>query len=195
MKIIVGIGNPGSEYVGTRHNVGFEIIDEFATRFGWVSAGQFDRMAKSSFDALTFTGTVGDEKVLLMKPTTYVNLSGRSLQPAMAYYRLTPDDCMVVLDDLALPCGAIRLRSEGSSGGHNGLKDIQRAIGTDRYPRLRIGIDPVPPRNAGKDYVLGRFTDEQRERLTPAIARACGALVTWIDKGMTVAMNQFNAPV
>ena len=139
MKLIVGIGNPGNEYVGTRHNVGFEAIDELAARLGWIVAGRFDRMAKSAFDALTFSGVVngvqGDEKVLLMKPTTYVNLSGRSVRAAMSYYRATPDDCMVVLDDLALPCGAIRLRSEGSSGGHNGLKDIQRAIGTDRYPR------------------------------------------------------------
>ncbi len=193
MKIIVGIGNPGSEYVGTRHNVGFEVIDEFAARLGWVGDGQFDRMARSGFDALTFSGVLGNEKVLLLKPTTYVNLSGRSVQAAMAYHRATPDDCMIVLDDLALPCGAIRLRSEGSSGGHNGLKDIQRAIGTNRYPRLRIGIDPVPPPIAGKDYVLGRFTTEQRERLKPAIARACGAIVTWIDKGIVAAMNQFNA--
>ena len=193
MKLIVGIGNPGSEYAGTRHNVGFEVIDEFAARLGWIVAGQFDRLAKSNFDALTYAGVVGEEKVLLMKPTTYVNLSGRSVQSAMAFYRLTADDVMVVLDDLALPCGSIRLRSEGSSGGHNGLKDIQRAIGSDRYSRLRIGIDPVPSPIAGKDYVLGRFTAEQRQRLNPAIARACGALATWIDKGITVAMNQFNA--
>ncbi|MBV8780800.1 MAG: aminoacyl-tRNA hydrolase [Phycisphaerae bacterium] len=193
MKLIVGIGNPGSEYAATRHNVGFELVEEFAARLGWISVGQFDRMAKTAFDALTFSGVLGDEKVLLLKPMTYVNLSGQSVQAAMAYYRLEPDDLMVAVDDLALACGMIRLRGDGSSGGHNGLKDIQRVLGTDRYPRLRIGIDPVTPPMKGKDYVLARFTTEQRARLEPALARACGAIVTWIDKGLTVAMNQFNA--
>jgi PTH1 family peptidyl-tRNA hydrolase len=103
-----------------------------------------------------------------------------------------PADIVVVLDDLALPCGTIRLRAGGSSGGHNGLKDIQRVLGTDQYPRLRLGIDPTPPRMAGKDYVLGKFTAEQRERLAPALARAGGAIVTWVDKGIGPAMSQFN---
>ena len=100
---------------------------------------------------------------------------------------------MVVLDDLALPAGTLRMRTGGSSGGHNGLKDIERALGTDQYPRLRIGIDPAPPRIAGRDYVLGRFSPEQRTLIDPAIARACGAIATWIDKGIATAMNQCNA--
>jgi len=130
--------------------------------------------------------------VLLLKPTTYMNLSGRSVQPAMAFYQLTPADIMVVLDDLALPVGRLRIRGSGSSGGHNGLKDIERALATSDYPRLRIGIDPAPPRVAGKDYVLGKFTPEQRQLLEPTLARACGAIVTWIDKGLNAAMNEFN---
>ena len=192
MKLVVGLGNPERSYVCTRHNVGFEVVDQLAARLGWTKPGDFDRMAKAKFDGLAFDGVVGSEKLVLLKPTTYMNLSGRSVQAAMAFYQLAPPDMMVVLDDLALPVGRLRLRGSGSSGGHNGLKDIERALGSNEYPRLRIGIDPAPPRVAGKDYVLGKFTPEQRALLEPALARACGAIVTWIDKGLSAAMNQFN---
>jgi PTH1 family peptidyl-tRNA hydrolase len=192
MKLVVGLGNPERSYVGTRHNVGFEVIDQLAGRLGWTKPGDFDRVARSKFDGLAFDGVVGNEKLVLLKPTTYMNLSGRSVQSAMAFYQLSPKDIMVVLDDLALPVGRLRLRGSGSSGGHNGLKDIERAIATSDYPRLRIGIDPAPPRVAGKDYVLGKFTPEQRQLLEPTLARACGAIVTWIDKGLNAAMNEFN---
>ena len=195
LKLVVGLGNPGSEYVGTRHNVGFEVIDEFATRLGWLRNGQFDRVAKSNFDGLTFDGMLGSEKVILLKPLTFMNLSGRSVQSAMAFYRLDLPEIMVVLDDLALPSGSLRMRTGGSSGGHNGLKDIERALSTDQYPRLRVGIDAAPPRIAGRDYVLGRFSAEQRKSIDPAIGRACGAIATWIDQGIATAMNQCNAAV
>ena len=192
MKLVVGLGNPERSYVGTRHNVGFEVIDQLAARLGWTKPGDFDRMAKTKFDGLAFDGVVGNEKLVLLKPLTYMNLSGKSVQAAMAFYQLAPQDIMVVLDDLALPVGRLRVRGSGSSGGHNGLKDIARALATNEYPRLRIGIDPAPPRVAGRDYVLGKFTPEQRVLLEPALARACGAIVTWIDKGISAAMNQFN---
>jgi peptidyl-tRNA hydrolase, PTH1 family len=193
MKLVVGLGNPERSYNGTRHNVGFEVIDQLASRLGWTKPGDFDRVARSKFDGLAFDGVVGNEKLVLLKPTTYMNLSGRSVQSAMAFYQLSPNDIMVVLDDLALPVGRLRIRGSGSSGGHNGLKDIERALATSDYPRLRIGIDPAPPRVAGKDYVLGKFTPEQRQLLEPTLARACGAIVTWIDKGLNAAMNEFNA--
>lgn len=199
MKIVVGLGNPGKEYIGTRHNVGFEAVDAFAARNGWIaSQGDFDRMAKVKFEGLTVHGAMqlsggGTEKILLLKPMTYMNLSGRSVQAAMAFYQMTPSDLVVVLDDVALPCGKLRLRAGGSSGGHNGLKDIERALGTDQYPRLRIGVDPPPPRVPQRDWVLGRFSPEQRQQIDPAIARACGAIAVWVDKGMTLAMTQFNA--
>src|SRR5260370_12911501 len=122
-----------------------------------------------------------------------MNLSGRSVQAAVAFYNLTPADVMIVLDDVALPCGRLRMRKQGSSGGHNGLKDIEQALGTAQYPRLRIGIDPPPPRVPQKDYVLGRFSDEQRKMLDPAVKRACGAILTWVEKGIEAAMNQFYA--
>lgn len=199
MKLVVGLGNPGKEYVGTRHNIGFEVLDAFAARLGWVSSpGELNRLAKKNFEALTFDGAVqlsagGTEKVLLAKPMTYMNLSGRSVQAALAFYQLTPADLLVVLDDVALPCGKIRMRGGGSSGGHNGLKDIERALGTSQYPRLRVGVDAPPPRVPQRDYVLGRFSTEQRNLVDGAITRAAGAIATWIDKGLNPAMNQFNA--
>jgi PTH1 family peptidyl-tRNA hydrolase len=192
MKLIVGLGNPGSEYVGTRHNVGFEVLDQFAGRTGWITTGSFDRSAKSNFEGRTIGGMLSSEKVLLLKPMTFMNVSGRSVQAAMAFYRLEASDIMVVLDDLALPCGNLRMRAGGSSGGHNGLKDIERALGSDQYPRLRIGIDPAPARIAGRDYVLGRFSPQQRTLIDPAVGRACGAIVIWIEKGIAAAMNQCN---
>jgi peptidyl-tRNA hydrolase, PTH1 family len=199
MKLVVGLGNPERSYVGTRHNIGFEVVDRMAARLGWIgSADQFDRMVKTKFDGLVLDGTVkrsagvGDEKLILLKPTTYMNLSGRAVQAAMAFYQLAPADVMIVLDDLALPSGTIRLRAGGSDGGHNGLRDIQRVLATDQYPRLRLGIDPPPQRVAGRDYVLGKFTPEQRKLIDPAVGRACGAILTWVDRGIEAAMNRFN---
>jgi len=199
MRLVVGLGNPGSEYVGTRHNIGWEVVDRLAMRLGWIGrADEFNRLAKMKFDGLAMDGAValhsgGTEKLLLLKPTTYMNLSGRAVQAAMNFFQLSPAEIMIVLDDLALPCGKLRIRPNGSSGGHNGLKDIERMLATSEYPRLRIGIDPPPPRVPGKDYVLGRFSPEQRDKIDPAVDRAVGAITTWMDDGITPAMNRFNA--
>ena len=201
MRIIVGLGNPGSEYDQTRHNIGYEVVDALAVRWGWTSRTgerKFNRLARSKFDGLALDGQASGgsgEKILLLKPTTYMNLSGKSVAAAANFYQVSPaDELLVVLDHLALPCGKIRLRAGGSSGGHNGLKDIERALGTSQYPRLRIGIDPPPPPMAGKDYVLGRWSPEQKLKITGAIERACDAIELWIDKGTQAAMNRFNAP-
>jgi len=163
----------------------------------WTSgAGEFDRVARAKFDGLVMDGAMtiagASEKLLLLKPMTYMNLSGRSVQAALAFYQLEPKDLLVVLDDVALPCGKLRIRAGGSSGGHNGLKDIERALGTSQYPRLRVGVDPPPPRVPQRDWVLGKFSPDQRQQIDPAVARACGAIAVWIDKGVTVAMTQFN---
>lgn len=201
MKLIVGLGNPGREYVATRHNVGFEVLDRLATRLGLIAKeSEFDRVARTNFDGLALDGSVTlgggmQERVLLLKPMTFMNLSGRSVQAAKAFYQLSNDDLMIVLDDIALPCGKIRLRQAGSPGGHNGLRDIERALGTDAYPRLRIGIDPPPPRVPQRDYVLGRFSEEQRKSLGSAIDRAGDALLAWMEKGILSAMSRFNADV
>jgi PTH1 family peptidyl-tRNA hydrolase len=195
MKLVVGLGNPGRQYVGTRHNIGYEVVDALAIQLGWVgSVDEFNRLAKVKFEALTLDGSApSGEKLLLMMPMTYMNVSGRSLQAAAGFFQVPPADLMVVLDEMALPCGKIRLRAGGSDGGHNGLKDIQRTLGTSEYPRLRVGIDPPPPPVQGRDYVLGRFTPEQRQLVEPAIERAASAIVLWIEKGIHAAMNQFNA--
>jgi PTH1 family peptidyl-tRNA hydrolase len=196
MKLVVGLGNPGKQYVGTRHNIGFEAVDLLARRLGWISGpGEFEKSARAKFDGLAMDGSVIglDEKLMLLKPMTYMNLSGKSIQAAMAFYRIAPTDLMVVLDDLALPCGRLRIRPGGSSGGHNGLKDIERALGTDQYPRLRIGIDAPPPFLPGKDYVVQPFSADQRKAVAPAIEKSTSALMTWMEKGVVAAMNAFNA--
>lgn len=199
MRLVIGLGNPGSEYVGTRHNVGFDVVDAVAERLGWVRKGEFNRTAKSAFDALVVDGvlsmhsTGGTEKVLLMKPVTYMNRSGQSISAAMNFYKLTPGEVLVIVDELALPCGKLRLRPDGSDGGHNGLKSIQQMLGTKSYPRLRVGIDSPPPQFAGKDYVLGKYSPEQKPLIESAIGRAAGCVVTWIDEGIVKAMNQFNS--
>lgn len=196
MKLVVGLGNPGREYAGTRHNVGFDVLDRLAEKLDWVRPGDFDRVAKSRFEGLVVDGVLqtsgGDEKLLLLKPLTFMNVSGRSVKQAMAFYQIAATDLLVILDDLALPCGKLRLRASGSSGGHNGLKDIERALGTNAYPRLRIGIDPAPARIPGRDYVLGHWSAEQKELLGPALDRACGAIVSWADYGIEKAMSLFN---
>ncbi|HEY7119958.1 MAG TPA: aminoacyl-tRNA hydrolase [Tepidisphaeraceae bacterium] len=199
MKFVVGLGNPGREYAATRHNVGFDCVDRLAARLGWVGKPeQFDTLARTKFDALVMDGTVslsgggGSDKLLLAKPMTFMNLSGRSVQAAMGFYQLTPADILIVLDDIALPSGKIRIRAAGSSGGHNGLKDIERTLGTSQYPRLRIGIDAPPPRVPQRDYVLGKFTPDQRTLIDPALGRAADAVTTWIERGVEAAMSQFN---
>ena len=194
MKLIVGLGNPGLDYLGTRHNVGFEVVDALAGYLGW---GVFDKLAKSKFDGLAYDGAIetarGVEKVLLLKPMTYMNVSGRSVRQAMTFYKAEPADVLVVVDELALPAGKLRLRGDGTSGGHNGLKDIERAFGTKAYPRLRIGIDAPPPRIPGKDYVLQKFTTDQRIAVDLALPKAAACCITWADNGISKAMNLFNA--
>jgi PTH1 family peptidyl-tRNA hydrolase len=195
------LGNPGSEYVGTRHNVGFEVIDAVAERLGWVGKGEFNRRAKSAFEALTVDGVLslhsvgGTEKLVLMKPVTFMNVSGKAVRSAMDFFKLTPPEVLVIVDELALPCGKLRLRPDGSDGGHNGLKSIKQMLGTDKYPRLRVGIDPPPPQIAGRDYVLGRYTPDQRPLMDAAVAKAAGCVATWADEGIVTAMNRFNTEI
>ncbi|MFT3785770.1 MAG: aminoacyl-tRNA hydrolase [Tepidisphaeraceae bacterium] len=201
MRLVIGLGNPGKEYDGTRHNVGFEVVDAIAEKLGWVGKGQFNRMAKTVFDGLAVDGMLnlmsksGTEKVVLLKPMTYMNDSGRSVSSALNYFKLTPAEVIVIVDEMALPCGQIRLRPDGSDGGHNGLKSVQQMLGTNRYPRLRMGVDLPPPYMQGRDYVLGRFTAEQRPKIDSAVNKACGCVTTWIDEGVVKAMNVYNAVV
>ncbi len=192
MKLIVGLGNPGAQYERTRHNAGFMAVDRLISRFAPGAP------ARARFHAATWEadlpGPAGPERCMMLKPTTYMNRSGLSVGEAVRFYKVDPAaDLFVIVDDVYLPSGAIRIREGGSPGGHNGLDDIQRALGTDRYPRLRIGVDaPGPAPQA--DYVLGRFTDEQWTLAGPAIDRAAEAAAVWVASGITTAMNRFNAP-
>ena len=197
MHLVVGLGNPGNEYSGTRHNVGWDALDLLASKLGFIARpDDFDRMARNKFSGLLLDGSVqtpdGPQRVMLLKPLTFMNLSGRAVGEAMTFHKIEPEQVLIVLDDLALPCGRLRIRKGGSAGGHNGLKDIQRALGTDQYPRLRIGIDAAPQPMAGRDYVLGRFTAEQRRLLEPALEKTASAILAWIERGIDKAMNAFN---
>lgn len=187
MKLIVGLGNPGSAYDGTRHNVGFVVIDRLIRRHAPTS------IPKGRFSAMVVEAMIGSEKCLLSRPTTFMNLSGQSVGEALRFYKLdASEDLLVFTDDVALPVGMIRLRQRGSAGGHNGLGHIEQMLGSQEYGRCRIGIDPVPPQFKQADYVLGKFTPEQHERLGPAIDAAADAAEVFIAEGMTPAMNRFN---
>ena len=188
MHLIVGLGNPGTEYAKTRHNAGFMAIERLAQRHGLASGGG----AKTKFHAGVLEGAIAGRKVMLMQPTTYMNRSGLAVGEAAAFYKLEPEQVLVLVDDLALPCGQLRLRASGSAGGHNGLTSVERSLGTRDYPRLRLGIDPrgrVPQ----VDYVLGRFTEDQWEQFEPSLMRACDCIEAWLSEGIEPAMTRFNS--
>jgi PTH1 family peptidyl-tRNA hydrolase len=189
MKLIVGLGNPGPEYDNTRHNVGFVVLDRLARRHAPPHGGS---TAKAKFHGSLLEGSIDDEKVLLLKPLTFMNRSGLAVSEAVSFYKIdVANDLLVIVDDVALPCGSIRLRSEGSAGGHNGLGDIEQKLGTSNYCRLRIGIDQ-PGQIPQKDYVLGRFRPDQQQALEPALEESVKAAECWSDRGINEAMNRFN---
>lgn len=186
MKLIVGLGNPGAEYVGTRHNVGFEALDRLARRH---APGA---IARSRFAGAMIEADIDEQRALLLKPLSYMNRSGQSVAEAVRFYKIDPSlDLLVLVDDVALECGTIRLRAEGSAGGHNGLADVEMKLGTSAYARMRIGID-APGQVAQKEYVLGRFRPDQRERIEPALDAAAEAAACWAVFGINDAMNRFN---
>lgn len=188
MKLIVGLGNPGREYERTRHNAGFMVIDRLVQRHAPATP------ARARFNAAVVEAPVAGQPCLLVKPTTFMNRSGQSVGEAVRFYKLSlATDVLVIVDDLYLPAGTIRIRPGGGSAGHNGLADLERALGTQDYPRLRVGIDPKPAFMDQADYVLGRFTDEQWGAVVPAIDKAADAAELFVSKGLDAAMNKFNA--
>lgn len=188
MKLIVGLGNPGPEYAKTRHNAGFMALDRLARKHGLSSA-------KDKFHAGVIEGSIAGHRVMLMQPKTYMNRSGLAVGEAARFHKIAPSGVMVLVDDFALPLGAVRLRASGSHGGHNGLADVERALGTDAYPRLRIGVG-APQVNGHRvthtNYVLGSFTDEQLIALDPALDAAADAVTAWLRDGIDLAMTRFN---
>lgn len=181
IRLVVGLGNPGPEYNRTRHNVGFEVVDALASEWGltWQHAKSWHALWAKS------------EKVILVKPASYMNRSGEPLSAVANFYKIEPGQMLAVLDDMALELGRLRLRLEGGTGGHNGLESIILQFGTEAIPRLRIGIGEAPIEGA-TDYVLGRFLEEEQPLVEKTIARAADAVKWAIDKDVLSAMNQFN---
>ncbi len=186
MKLIVGLGNPGPKYTGTRHNVGFDVID-------YLAAGPGCSAFREKFEAFVAEIKEGDETILLMKPLTFMNLSGKAVRAALDFYKLSVDQVLVVCDDFNLPLGKLRLRIKGSHGGQNGLRNIQDQLGTDGYARLRLGVGQPGPGDA-IDHVLSKFKPGERKAVEDAIATAAQASITWAKQGVEVAMNRFNGP-
>ncbi|WP_070121569.1 aminoacyl-tRNA hydrolase [Bacillus marinisedimentorum] len=185
MKLIIGLGNPGSKYEKTRHNVGFRVIDELSDRLNIP-------LDKQKFNGIFGSGMIGSEKVFLLKPLTYMNLSGESVRPLMDYYNIEVEEIAVIYDDLDLPAGKIRLRAKGSGGGHNGMKSIIQHLGTQEFNRIRIGIDR--PKNGMPivNYVLGTFTEEEAPLVDEAVRRSAEACESWLSQPFTEVMNTFN---
>lgn len=188
MKLIAGLGNPGSKYVGTRHNVGFEVLAELAGRF---DAGR----PKAKFNAELAEIRIGSEKVVLLSPLTYMNRSGQSIGAAMDFYRCKLADLLVICDDLNLDLARLRFRPGGSAGGQNGLKDIIQRLGTQDFNRLRIGVGRPPAGRDAADFVLGKFTTDEQPTIQAGCHRAAVAVETWVCEGLSAAMNVFNAAV
>ena len=189
MKLVVGLGNPGNKYRMNRHNVGYMVLAELAEKF---SGGQPIRpQSKFHGDLLTLRD-VGEEPVLLLAPTTYMNRSGLSVGEAVNFYKIPPNDVLVVCDDLNLPFCKLRFRSEGGAGGQKGLADILRVLGTEKVHRLRIGIGSPPGQMDAADYVLMNFTEKERPDLEVTIKQSADAIVCWLNKGIDEAMNRYN---
>ena len=181
IRLVAGLGNPGPEYAGTRHNIGFMVVDRLATELNL----RWEHSTKWS--AIWAKG----EQVALVKPAAYMNRSGQPLSAIAQFYKIPNEQILVVLDDFALPLGRLRVRPGGSSGGHNGLESIFAHFGTEEIPRLRIGIGRAP-REGAVDYVLGRFFEEEQPDVKKTVARAVEAVKCAIDKGVLSAMNTFN---
>src|SRR3954470_21267634 len=187
-KLVVGLGNPGSKYEGTRHNIGFEVVNRLA------EGGSGATFARK-FDGLMAEAEIDFRRVLLLKPETFMNLSGRSVRQAVQFYKLDPaTDLLVICDDLNLPLGKLRIRGGGSDGGQKGLKDITAQLGTDAYARLRVGIGERGETDA-VDFVLSRFRSAERPGIADALILASQAVAVWVAQGTAAAMNRFNGPV
>lgn len=187
MKLVVGLGNPGDRYRGTRHNVGFAVVDELARRhdLGFEAAPA---------EAVLARWRRADDLVLLVKPLTFMNVSGEAVGALGRYFKVDVADSLIVCDDVYLPIGQLRARPSGGEGGHNGLRSIAAHLGTTEYPRLRVGVGRGDARRDLADHVLARFDDEERPAVETAITRAADAVDQWITDGLIKVMNTFNRP-
>ena len=185
MKLVVGLGNPGRKYQDTRHNIGFHVLAELASKFG--TGG-----VKTKFHGEVVEASLGGVKALLLSPTTYMNCSGVSVQAAKAFFKIPDDDLLVVCDDLNLPVAKLRFRARGSAGGQKGLADIIRCLATEEFSRLRIGVGTPPPGWSRPDYVLSKFTKEEIDDVDRAAREAAEAVALWAREGVDICMNRYN---
>ncbi len=185
MKLIVGLGNPGRKYDGTRHNVGWCVLDELARRGGATGT-------QARFHGRVADVVLSGQRTLLLWPETYMNRSGTSVLAARDFYKIPEEDILIVCDDFHLPLAKLRVRSKGSDGGNNGLADVIRRLGTDEVPRLRIGVGEPPPEWNAADYVLSKFTKDERPMMAEAVERAADAVAFWAAEGTAACMNRFN---
>ncbi|MGG3799692.1 aminoacyl-tRNA hydrolase [Metabacillus fastidiosus] len=185
MKLIIGLGNPGKQYESTRHNVGFMAVDQLSDRLNIP-------LDRTKFNGLYGIAHISGEKVILLKPLTYMNLSGECIRPLMEYYEVDDNEIVVIYDDLDIPTGKIRLRTKGSAGGHNGIKSMIQHLGTQQFNRVRVGIDRPSNGMTITDYVLGRFIEEEQADIQSAIKQSAEACEKWLTTDFNQVMNEFN---
>ena len=185
MKAIIGLGNPGIKYAGTRHNIGFDTVTALADKYNI-------KIKDKKFNGLVGEGFIEGEKVMLVQPQTFMNLSGECVGLIAGFYKLEPEDIIVICDDINLDTGRLRIRAKGSAGGHNGLKNIIAHLGTETFPRIRIGVGEKTEGWDLADYVLARFSKDDEPIMREAIKNAVGAVETWISDDIGTAMNRYN---
>lgn len=184
MKAIVGLGNPGREYAGTRHNIGFDVVDEIARRWN---------VRLRPWKAIADLAVVPLRDVVLVEPQTFMNLSGEAVGRVASFHKIDPADVLVVVDEVQLPLGRLRVRRSGSAGGHNGLKSVIQHLGSE-FPRLRIGVGRGDPKWDLADHVLSRFASDERDTVSAAVERAADAVELFVEEDVEAAMGRFNAP-
>lgn len=186
MYIIVGLGNPGTEYKGTRHNMGFMVLDKLAEKYNIT-------VDSRKHKGLIGKGMIGSQKVVLVKPQTFMNASGECIRQVQDFYKVSNEEILVIYDDISLEPGQLRIRKKGSAGGHNGIKNIILHLGTQEFPRIRVGVGEKPAKMDLVDYVLGHFQGEDKEKIEEGIELAVDAVKILLEDGAEAAMNQFNS--
>ncbi len=185
MKLFVGLGNPGAKYEDTRHNIGFRVVDELAKTLNIP-------LKQEKFKGVFGFETIGGEKVFLLKPLTYMNLSGESVRPLMDFYKISIEDLVVIYDDLDIPPGKVRLRQKGGHGGHNGIKSLLAHLGSEHFKRIRIGVGRPDPGVAVANHVLGEFRPDERDEVEASVTHAVKACQSWLTQDFLKVMNTYN---